>query len=221
MPPCTIEELLAAGDVPDIIWEGLTNIHLLTPLKVPTDLQSLAKKHGFDFNKFDTKLVDSIKSYSDQGQIYYLPYNTLAFALMYNKDIFDKFGVPYPKDNMTWDEAIELGKKLTRTEAGVNYIGLRPPGALNRLQMQMGVPYVDAKTHKATIATDGWKSLFASPNGCQVNIVQTCPLRSTKRPSFRRWVHSPFGTYPLKTLLHAFLMIRWSLTHNKNGGEPQ
>lgn len=156
----TIEELLAAGDVPDIIWEGLTNIHLLTPLKVPMDLQPLAKKHGFDFNKFDTKLVDSIKSYSDQGQIYYLPYNTLAFALMYNKDIFDKFGVPYPKDNMTWDEAIELGKKLTRSDAGVNYIGLRPPGALNRLQMQMGVPYVDAKTHKATVATDGWKSLF-------------------------------------------------------------
>jgi ABC-type glycerol-3-phosphate transport system substrate-binding protein len=113
---------------------------------VPTDLQPLAKKHGFDFNKFDTKLVDSIKSYSDQGQIYYLPYNTLAFALMYNKDIFDKFGVPYPKDNMTWDEAIELGKKLTRTEAGVNYIGLRPPGALNRVPERMPSQYCANKS---------------------------------------------------------------------------
>ncbi|TMV48953.1 extracellular solute-binding protein [Paenibacillus mesophilus] len=156
----TIEELLAAGDIPDIIWEGLTNIHLLTPLKVPIDLQPLAKKHGFDFNKFDSKLVDSIKSYSDQGQIYYLPYNTLLFALQYNKDIFDKFGVAYPKDNMTWDETIELGKKLSRPDNGVNYIGFRPPGALNRLQMQMGIPYLDAKTGKAAVTTDGWKSLF-------------------------------------------------------------
>ncbi|TNJ65579.1 extracellular solute-binding protein [Paenibacillus hemerocallicola] len=156
----TIEELLAAGDVPDIIWEGLTNIHLLTPLKVPIDLTPLAKKHGFDFGKYDPKLVDSIKSYSDQGHLYYLPYNVLAFALQYNKDIFDKFGVTYPKDNMTWDEVIELGKKLTRPDNGVNYIGFRPPGALNRLQMQMGLPYLDAKTGKAAVATDGWKSLF-------------------------------------------------------------
>lgn len=156
----TIEELLTAGDVPDIIWEGLTNLHLLTPLKVPTDLTPLVKKHGFDLGKYDTKLVDSIKSYSDQGHLYYLPFNVLAFALQYNKDIFDKFGVPYPKDNMTWDEVIEHGKKLNRTESGVNYIGFRPPGALNRLQMQMGLPYFDAKTGKATVTTDGWNSLF-------------------------------------------------------------
>ncbi|MDF2723528.1 MAG: family 1 extracellular solute-binding protein [Paenibacillus sp.] len=156
----TIEELLAAGDVPDIIWEGLTNIHLLTPLKVPLDLQPLAKKHNFDFNKYDAKLVDSIKSYSDQGQVYYLPYNILAFALQYNKDIFDKFGAAYPKDNMTWDDAIDIGKKLTRTDNNVSYIGLRPPTALNRLQMQFAMPYLDAKTQKAALATDGWKSLF-------------------------------------------------------------
>lgn len=156
----TIEELLAAGDIPDIIWEGLTNLHLITPLKVPMDLTPLVKKHGFDLGKYDSKLVDSIKSYSDQGHLYYLPFNVLAFALQYNKDIFDKFGVAYPKDNMTWDEVIEHGKKLNRTEGGVSYIGFRPPGALNRLQMQMGLPYFDAKTEKATVATDGWKSLF-------------------------------------------------------------
>ncbi|MDF2659378.1 MAG: family 1 extracellular solute-binding protein, partial [Paenibacillus sp.] len=101
-----IEELVAAGDIPDIIWEGLTNIGTLVDLKVPADLTPLAQRYGFKFDKYDPKMLDTIKSYAPKGEIYYLPYNVLAFALHYNKDIFDKFGVPYPKENMTWNEAI-------------------------------------------------------------------------------------------------------------------
>ncbi|TNJ63358.1 carbohydrate ABC transporter substrate-binding protein [Paenibacillus hemerocallicola] len=176
----TIEELLQTGDIPDIIWGGLTNINMLTPLKVPIDLQPLAKKHGFDFNKYDTRMIDNIKSYSEQGQIYYMPYNVLAFALHYNKDIFDKFGVAYPKDNMNWDEVIELGKTLTRSENDASYVGLRPPYSLNRLQMQSELAFIDAKTEKSQLMSDGWKALFDLFK--RINDVSNQPLKS------------PFGT---------------------------
>ncbi|MFE5318264.1 ABC transporter substrate-binding protein [Paenibacillus sp. NPDC056579] len=155
-----IEELVAAGNIPDIIWEGVTNIQTLTPLDLPLDLRPLAQKHGLDLGVYDSKLLDSIKSYSKNGELYYLPYNTLAFALHYNKDIFDKFGVPYPTNNMTWSQVIELSKKLTRSEDGVNYIGMRPPLGLNRMQMQMGLSYADPKTETAAVTTEGWKNLF-------------------------------------------------------------
>lgn len=155
-----IEELIAAGDMPDIIWEGLTNIGTLVDLKVPDDMTPLAQKHGFRFDKYDPKIVDTIRSYAPKGEMYYLPYNVLAFALHYNKDIFDKFGVPYPKDNMTWSEAIELGKKLNRSEGGLAYVGLRPPLDINRMQSQLSLAYVDPATEKAVVHTDGWRKLF-------------------------------------------------------------
>jgi multiple sugar transport system substrate-binding protein len=133
----------------------------LADLDVPMDLTALAKKHGFDFNsKFDAKMVDSIKSYSPKGEILYMPYNVLVFALHYNKDIFDKFGVAYPKDNMTWDEAIELGKRISRKDGDTQYIGLLPPTGLNRVQSQLSLSYVDSTGQKAAFATDGWKRMF-------------------------------------------------------------
>ncbi|GAA3407410.1 ABC transporter substrate-binding protein [Paenibacillus hodogayensis] len=156
-----IQDLIAANDVPDIIWEGLTNMGAaLAEYDVPMDMTALAKKYGFDLNQYDAKLVDNIKSYSSKGEILYLPYNVLVFGLHYNKDIFDKFGVAYPKDNMTWEDVNELGKKLTRQEGEQQYIGLRPPLGVNRMQSQLSLSYVDAGGQKAALATDGWKKLF-------------------------------------------------------------
>ncbi|MDF2717837.1 MAG: extracellular solute-binding protein family 1 [Paenibacillus sp.] len=157
-----IQDLIATNDIPDIIWQGLTNMGgPLAEYDVPMDLTALAKKHGFDFNsKFDGKMVDSIKSYSPKGEILYMPYNVLVFALHYNKDIFDKFGVAYPKDNMTWEEAIELGKRISRKDGDTQYIGLLPPTGLNRVQSQLSLSYVDSTGQKAAFATDGWKRMF-------------------------------------------------------------
>lgn len=156
----TMQDLITAGNVPDIIWEGVTNLQTLTPLKVMADLRPLAEKHKFDFGKYRDGVVDSIKSYSENGQIYYLPFNIFEFALHYNKDVFNKFGVSFPKDHMTWDEVIALAGKMNRQDNGVQYIGLRPPLSTNRMQMQLSLPYVDSKTGKAAIQTDGWKRLF-------------------------------------------------------------
>ncbi|MEF3305840.1 ABC transporter substrate-binding protein [Paenibacillus sp. GYB003] len=156
-----IQDLIATNDIPDIIWQGLTNMGgALAEYDVPMDLTPLAKKHGFDFNKYDAKMVDSIKSYSPKGEILYMPYNVLVFALHYNKDIFDKFGVAYPKDNMTWEETIELGKRISRKDGDTQYIGLLPPTGLNRVQSQLSLSYVDSTKQKAAFANDGWKRMF-------------------------------------------------------------
>lgn len=37
-----------------------------------------------------------------------------TMSLYYNKDLFDKFGVSYPKDGMTWDEVLELNRQLDK-----------------------------------------------------------------------------------------------------------
>ncbi|MCC2684190.1 MAG: extracellular solute-binding protein family 1 [Paenibacillaceae bacterium] len=154
-----LTDLITAGEIPDIVWEGLTNIRGSLELNLPMDLTAVAKKQKFDFGKYDPTIVDSIKSYSEHGEIYYLPFNVLYFAAQYNKDIFDKFGVPYLKDNMTWDEMIEVGKRMARNESGVQYTGLQINNT-NRIQTQLSNSYVDSKTSKANFQTDGWKKML-------------------------------------------------------------
>ncbi|MDF2716019.1 MAG: family 1 extracellular solute-binding protein [Paenibacillus sp.] len=166
-----LDDLIASGQIPDIIWEGVTNMDQITSRDLPLDLTPLAKKYNFDMSKYDSKIFDTIKSYSGKGEIYYLPYNVLVFALHYNKDIFDKFGVPYPKDNMTWDDIIELNKKLTRMDGDVMFRGLIT-GGLNRMASQMSLPYVDPKTEKAVLSTDGWKKLYETWKDASVVVGQ-------------------------------------------------
>ncbi|CAG7614915.1 hypothetical protein PAESOLCIP111_01760 [Paenibacillus solanacearum] len=157
----TIQDLLTAGQIPDLIWEGLTNMQTLNDLKLPVDLEPLAKKHGFDLSRLDPTLVKSIRSYSDKNQLLYLPFRAFSFGLHYNKDIFDKFGVEYPKDNMTWDQAVELAKKVTGTRDGVEFRGLHSGISINRIQTQMSLPYVDPKTEKPVLlSNDRWQTLF-------------------------------------------------------------
>lgn len=73
------------------------------------DILDLIKKDNFDVSGygplFEAQKID--------GKSLGLMYRKSFWALYYNKDIFDKAGVAYPKDSMKWSEFRELAKKLT------------------------------------------------------------------------------------------------------------
>jgi ABC-type glycerol-3-phosphate transport system substrate-binding protein len=55
--------------------------------------------------------------YIYEGRAYGLPGNAHAPAIWYNKRLFDEAGEPYPKGDWTWDEFIEVAKRLTKRDA--------------------------------------------------------------------------------------------------------
>jgi ABC-type glycerol-3-phosphate transport system substrate-binding protein len=81
-------------------------------------------------------------------------------VLYYNKAIFDKFSVPYPKDGMTWDDALALSDKLTRKEDGKTYFGLVVQDKHYMQENQFSLPYIDQKTGKSTINSEDWKKIY-------------------------------------------------------------
>lgn len=86
------------------------------------DLTPLIAQNKYDLGKLDPTAVDVVRSMSN-GALYSLPLYMSPNTIYYNKDVFDKFGVSYPKDGMTWDDVYELSKRLTRNEGGVQYRG--------------------------------------------------------------------------------------------------
>lgn len=156
-----LANLVAANDIPDIIADGLTNFIPIIALDVPLDMDPLVKKYNFDLKKIEPTIISDVRSYSEKGELLFWPQKSYLWALHYNKDIFDKFGVDYPKDGSTWEELIEISKNLSRTYEGVNYRGLSPGSNLNRLQTQMSLPFVDLKTQLSIVGNhEGWKKLF-------------------------------------------------------------
>ncbi|MDY4139530.1 MAG: sugar ABC transporter substrate-binding protein [Eubacteriales bacterium] len=57
------------------------------------------------------------------GKTYGLPYKTSSWFVVYNKDIFDAAGVPYPTGAWTWEEYAEIAAKLTSGEGADKIYG--------------------------------------------------------------------------------------------------
>ena len=50
------------------------------------------------------------------GHIYAVPRAINAIVLFYNKDLFDKEGIPYPEETWDWKKLLEVARKLTKEE---------------------------------------------------------------------------------------------------------
>jgi multiple sugar transport system substrate-binding protein len=124
------------------------------------DLTPEIKKFHFDLGRLAPAAIQASQSYSGTGGMLFMPYYFQSIVLFYNKNIFDKFGVSYPKDGMTWEETIELVKRLSRTEGGQLYRGLDFPIPSIVGNSQLSLAVTDPKTNKAVINTDGWKHWF-------------------------------------------------------------
>ncbi|EEM15199.1 Extracellular solute-binding protein family 1 [Bacillus pseudomycoides DSM 12442] len=87
-------------------------------------LDELAKKDS------DMKLDDfyqGLFNYSSiDGKLYGMPAGFTTRVIYYNKKLFDKANIPYPKDGWTWDEFVDTAKKLTDASNKQYGFALRP-----------------------------------------------------------------------------------------------
>lgn len=157
----TLDSLIASGVVPDIVWDSASGMKTsLIDKGLQYDMSELIKKYKVDLERFDPSTIQMMREASGQGRMYGLPDDVNGTVTFYNKDIFDRFGVKYPKDGMTWEEAYDLAKTLTRTENGVNYKGMGMFYSFLLSSNQLSLPMIDPKEDKASVNTDGWMRLF-------------------------------------------------------------
>lgn len=155
-----VEDMIARNETPDMIISATPLMAEHRLLGLDYSLDDMIKNYNLDMGRFDPTLIEAAKSSAESDQLLGMPYTMHFGALYYNKDIFNKFGVEDPPDGMTWDDAIELSKRLTRSEGGVDYRGLEPDVHVTRPASQLSIPLVDAKTQKAVLNTDDWKNVF-------------------------------------------------------------
>jgi ABC-type glycerol-3-phosphate transport system substrate-binding protein len=155
----TLENIIATNTPLDLVTMFNGSFNTFKDLNAFEDMIPLAKKNNFDISRMDPKAITTIKELSDKGELYGVPYNVQLYGLYYNKDIFDKFGIPYPKDGMTWDDTIELTRKLARVDNGVQYSGL-DIDTLSRLTYPLSIIPVEARTNKVTVNNNSFKEAF-------------------------------------------------------------
>ncbi|GAA3406251.1 extracellular solute-binding protein [Paenibacillus hodogayensis] len=126
------------------------------------DLNELIKKNKYDTSIFNPLYFKQLANNAGatKGEVYGLPINLISpYVLYYNKDLFNRFGIPFPKNGMTWDETYEIANKLNRVEGGVNYQGFSAVYTEYLRDNQLAVPALDPGANKMN-DTEKWKPLF-------------------------------------------------------------
>lgn len=153
-------EMLAGGDRPDLIEIGPGGLSSMQLAGLDTDHRPLIKQSDFDFSRFKDGILDYPMQFSqDRNKLVAMYIIPNVYAMYYNKDLFNRFGVPYPKDGMTWEESIELAKRLTANDQGITYSGMQF-GNLYDPKSQLNEHYIDPATGKSAVNTPGWKTVF-------------------------------------------------------------
>ncbi|MEK3890003.1 extracellular solute-binding protein [Bacillus sp. FSL K6-3431] len=135
-----LEELFSSGKSPDFFFS--ISQQDMEYFELDSDMDELLTKHNIDLSHVNENLLDTLRARDKEGRLIAWPYEDTYYVLAYNKDIFDMFGEAYPSDDMTWEETIELTKKLTKERDGVQYRGLdfADNVALSQLSVNMTDP---------------------------------------------------------------------------------
>lgn len=130
-----IPVLLSSGDTSDVIT--IKSMPIYTSLVEKNQLMPLddmVAESGIDMAPYR----GSDEGIKINNQLYGLPFRNDYYLLYYNKTIFDRAGIEYPSNDMTWEEYRELAKKLTSGEGNDKTYGSYLhtwPGSLYRWGM--------------------------------------------------------------------------------------
>lgn len=120
-----IKDMVAQGTIPDIYRIDIPTFRSnYLDMDMGYDLRDLIKQYNYDLTRFNHSFVQEFIDVAQTGAIYGLPVPPyFPNVLYYNKDLFDKFGVPAPVDGMNWDDVVELARLMSRSEGGEVFRG--------------------------------------------------------------------------------------------------
>lgn len=154
------DESIAVKEPMDIIAGSVAFLGNVQSYGLGIDMEPLVKKHNFDLSRLYQEAIEAGKTITG-GTLSYIPINiTHSAPVLYNKDLFDKFGQEYPKDGMTWDQIYELAKNLTRLDGDQQYLGFTTSVGHYVRRNQLAINVVDPQTHKVSLLNDDSKSLI-------------------------------------------------------------
>lgn len=103
-----LEAAATGGKAPDVFWLNVLHADAYVEGGILADLTDAIKESDIN-DSFPETLVNN---YVRDGKNYAVPKDFDTNALWYNKEIFDKAGVAYPTDDMTFEDLVATAEKL-------------------------------------------------------------------------------------------------------------
>jgi multiple sugar transport system substrate-binding protein len=161
------------------------------------DLDTMTEDEKFNKETLIPGLLDYMKEMGG-GKLYGLSPSFYSQVIFYNKDMFNKYGIPLPEDRMSWEKVFELAQRFPTDGAKdkrVYGLSFGYNSDVYQLGSMLGssqnLSMVNAATKQVTINTPAWKKIFETtikglksgsfytedPNGSSTNTYEEYLLR--------------------------------------------
>lgn len=106
-----LEAGASGGEMPDVFWMHSANAQKYMDANLLLDLNDyIAGEESIALENYFPGIVEL---YSQDGVQYAIPKDHDTIAAVYNKAVFDKYGVEYPTDDWTWADFAAIAKEIT------------------------------------------------------------------------------------------------------------
>lgn len=102
---------IASGAPPDVFFLDNIDVPAFVRAGVMLDLAPYAERVGLPLSAFDPRVL---AIFQRDGRLVAFPKGFTPMVIAYNKDLFDRAGLPYPREDWTFDEFRAAAKALTR-----------------------------------------------------------------------------------------------------------
>ncbi|MEQ7054703.1 extracellular solute-binding protein, partial [Paenibacillaceae sp. P-4] len=126
------------------------------------ELEEIIRQDDYDMKGFLPGLIDRIKSLGN-GKLYGLAPFVDRQVLYYNAALFKEHHIEPPKNNMTWQEVLDLSARFANIGSGENKVHgyYEWVGSLRYFLFEIadtsGLRLFDPKGEKVLLNTEGWK----------------------------------------------------------------
>lgn len=130
------------------------------------DLEPFVKRSKFDLDSFTPAAVSQLRM-NNENKLFGLAPELTSSALYYNKDLFDRYGVPYPTNRMSWDEVFQLAGRFPvdpdpeKRIYGIHLKYWTPFDFVYDVANTEGAAFISPDGKRMTLESDLWSRAFS------------------------------------------------------------
>jgi multiple sugar transport system substrate-binding protein len=193
------KEILTGPNAPDVVYIDANMFKDLVNEGLLQSLDTFIQKEKYDIEGMAPAVVEGIREMGN-GTLYALAPTFTSQALFYNKTFFDKRGVQYPTDGMTWEDILNLARELSYEENGEKKYGFGTMygdlyNLVNIYANQLGLSQYDEEYKTFTVNTPEWEKAWSTFINLQKEGVIAPPFdyaQMDKQGNFRPYMDHDF-----------------------------
>lgn len=124
-----------------------------------SDIDVLLSDDRFNVEGVAPEILNYLRDVGKR-RLYGIPAQFTSKGLYYNKDLFDQYGVPYPEDQMTWEEVFQLAERFPYEDGVYGFYSRSFTDLVDDIALSRSLAGINAKDMQMNVGSESYREVF-------------------------------------------------------------